>query len=200
MIVGAGAAIGLLFLIESINKQKKEVYGGAYIFLILGFVVVGIVQIGVIQYTIKAAGQFDIFFVNSLSMPFFSGFAFFFIFIAALTWYALRFANKKNWEYLRLCIWCFAFLLIGYSSYLTTMIRSNADPSVDMYNVDNPMSLVGYLGREQYGDFPILYGQNFNANPVYGADGRVAFTEGSMKYQKTKDKYLPIGKKHQLYI
>ena len=194
MIVGAGAAIGLLFLIESINKQKKEVYGGAYIFLILGFVVVGIVQIGVIQYTIKAAGQFDIFFVNSLSMPFFSGFAFFFIFIAALTWYALRFANKKNWEYLRLCIWCFAFLLIGYSSYLTTMIRSNADPSVDMYNVDNPMSLVGYLGREQYGDFPILYGQNFNANPVYGADGRVAFTEGSMKYQKTKDKYLPIGK------
>ena len=36
------------------------------------------------------------------------------------------------------------------------MISSNADPAVDMYNVDNPMALVGYLGREQYGDFPLI--------------------------------------------
>ena len=36
-------------------------------------------------------------------------------------------------------------MLIGYSSYFTTLIRSNADPAVDMYNVDNPMSFVGYL-------------------------------------------------------
>jgi hypothetical protein len=56
-------------------------------------------------------------------------------------------------------------MLIGYSTYVTTMIRSNADPAIDMYNVDNPMSLVGYLGREQYGDFPLLYGQTFTARP-----------------------------------
>jgi hypothetical protein len=56
-----------------------------------------------------------------------------------------------------------SFMLIGYSTYVTTMIRSNANPSVDMYNVDNPNSLVGYLGREQYGDFPLLYGQKFTA-------------------------------------
>jgi hypothetical protein len=47
-------------------------------------------------------------------------------------------------------------MLMGYSTYVTTMIRSNANPAVDMYNVDNPMSLVGYLGREQYGDFPLI--------------------------------------------
>ncbi len=57
-------------------------------------------------------------------------------------------------------------MLIGYSTYITTMIRSNADPAVDMYNVDNPMSLVGYLGREQYGDFPLVYGQKFTAQPI----------------------------------
>ena len=62
-------------------------------------------------------------------------------------------------------MWCFGFMLIGYSTYLTTMVRSNADPAVDMYNVDNPMSLVGYLGREQYGDFPLIYGQVFTATP-----------------------------------
>jgi len=36
-------------------------------------------------------------------------------------------------------------MLLGYSTYFTTIIRSNADPAVDMYNVDNPVSLVGYL-------------------------------------------------------
>ena len=47
-----------------------------------------------------------------------------------------------------------------FSSYFTTMVRSNANTAVDMYNVDNPISLVGYLSREhQYGDWPILYGR-----------------------------------------
>jgi hypothetical protein len=51
-----------------------------------------------------------------------------------------------------------------FSSYFTTLVRSNANPSVDMYNVDNPVSLVGYLSREQYGDWPILYGRDFTAD------------------------------------
>ena len=41
------------------------------------------------------------------------------------------------------------------------MVRSNADPSVDMYNVDNPVTLMGYLGREQYGDWPVLFGPDY---------------------------------------
>jgi hypothetical protein len=66
------------------------------------------------------------------------------------------------------------------------MIRSSANPSVDMYNVDNPISLVGYLGREQYGDFPLLYGQKFTARPV---DVKTT----GMRYQKSTDKYIELG-------
>jgi hypothetical protein len=77
-------------------------------------------------------------------------------------------------------------MLIGYSSYVTTMIRSSANPSVDMYNVDNPISLVGYLGREQYGDFPLLYGQKFNARPI-------DVKNTGMRYQKSTDKYIELG-------
>ncbi len=192
VIVGAAIAIALLFLIEKWKKHNKEYYGGAYIFFIIGCVIVGIVQVGVIQYSVKLAGYFDIFFVNSFGLPFFSGFTVFFILVAVGIWYGLRIALKKGWAYLRLALWCLAFMLIGYSTYLTTMIRSNADPAIDMYNVDNPMSLVGYLGRDQYGDFPLLYGQNFTAQP---AD----YKETSTKYQKGhdangKDKYIAIGK------
>jgi hypothetical protein len=193
VILGIAAGIGMLYLVERANKAKKVLYGGAYIFFLIGCAITGIVQTGVIQYSVAGAGFFDRIFVNSFGLPFFSGFTFFFILLAILIWRGLRYANKKGWAYLRLGLWCFAFMLIGYSTYLTTMIRSNADPAVDMYNVDNPMSLVGYLGRDQYGDFPLLYGQKFTSSPI-------AYAQGSTKYQKGKDKYIEAGKDgHYLY-
>lgn len=201
MVVGVAVAIGILFLIERNNKKDKkkvELYGGAYIFFVFSAVILGVVQIGVIQESIKIAGKFDILFVNSMGLPFFSGFTVFFILLALVIWYFIRFANKKVLPGLRLAMWCLAFMLIGYSSYLTTMIRSSADPSIDMFKVDNPLSLVGYLGRDQYGDFPILYGQKFTARP---AD----IQYDDMKYQKGvnddgKDAYIPVGRSfHYIY-
>lgn len=186
MIVAVIAAIGLLFLVEKQGKDKKAYYGGVYIFFAIGCIITGVVQVGVIQYSVKLAGTFDRYFVNSFGLPFFSGFTFFFVLVAGLIWYGLKLADKKAWAYLRLAIWCFAFMLVGYSTYVTTMIRSNANPSVDMYNVDNPNSLVGYLGRDQYGDFPLLYGQKFTADPV-------DLKNTGMRYQKSKDKYIELG-------
>ena len=193
IIFGTLVAIGIFYLIEYLSKDKKDYYGGIYIFFVLGIVILGFVQVVVIQYSIGFAGTFDRIFVNNLGLPFFSGFTFFFVLLALLIYAGLRFAAKKSWAYLRLGIWCFTFVLIGYSSYLTTMIRSNADPAVDMYNVDNPISLVGYLGRDQYGDFPLLYGQKFTSQPV-------DYKQGDIKYQKGTKKYVEAGREgHYLY-
>jgi len=186
MLLGTIAAIGLLYFLESIEQGNKKTYGGIYIFFVIACAITGVVQVGVIQYTVKFAGAFDRIFVNDFGLPFFTGFATFFILIAGLIWYGLKVTTAKGWSILRLGIWCITFMLIGYSSYLTTMIRSSANPSVDMYNVDNPISLVGYLGREQYGDFPLLYGQKFNARPV---DVKTT----GMRYQKSTDKYIELG-------
>ena len=186
MILGTLAAIGLLYFIESRDKAAKKTYGGIYIFFVIACAITGIVQVGVIQYTVKFAGAFDRIFVNSFGLPFFTGFTTFFVLMAGLIWYGLQVAAKKGWSMLRLGIWCLTFMLIGYSSYVTTMIRSSANPSVDMYNVDNPISLVGYLGREQYGDFPLLYGQKFNARPI-------DVKNTGMRYQKSTDKYIELG-------
>jgi hypothetical protein len=191
MLVGTLAAIGLLFLVEKFGKDRKEYYGGMYIFFLMGCVLTGVVQIGVIQVTIRGAGWFDRIFVNNFSLPFFSGFITFFILLGVGIWYGLRIAKQKNLEYLRLGIYSFAFILMGYSTYFTTMVRSNADPAIDMYNVDNPQSLVGYLARDQYGDFPILYGQKFTASPIQDM-------ETGDKYQKIGNKYEVIGKDRKL--
>jgi len=175
-----------IVMIYYFKRYTPTAWGTFWAFMI-GCAVTGFVQLVVIQYSVKGAGMFDIWFVNGFHLPFFSGFVFFFVLLAVVLWFLLRYANKNNYTFLRLGVWCFIFMLLGYSSYLTTMIRSNADPAVDMYNVDNPNSLVGYLGRDQYGDFPLLYGQVFTAQPT-------DYKETSMKYTKGKDKYEEIGK------
>lgn len=168
-------------------KRYKTTNWGIFFAFIIGCAITGIIQKAVIQWTIKGAGNFDILFVNSFGLPFFSGFAFFFVLLAVLIYFALRMANKKNWNFLKLGLWSFTFMLLGYSSYFTTLIRSNADTAIDMYNVDNPVNLVGYLAREQYGDFPLVIGQDFTAQPT---DQQYVET-----YIKGKKQYVKNGRK-----
>ncbi|WP_245975208.1 glycosyltransferase family 117 protein [Deminuibacter soli] len=183
MLLGTGAAIGLLYIAEKLGKTRKTLYGGAWIFFVLSCVLVGVMQVGIIQYSVKAAGYFDVFFVNNLGLPFFSGFAFFFVLLGIGIWWLMRFANRRKLYYLRMGLFSLVFVLLGYSTYITTMIRSNADPGVDIFNVDNPISLNGYLGREQYGDFPLLYGQKFNAQPVDYKETGTKYIKGDKKYE-----------------
>ncbi len=174
-------------------KRYKTTNKGMLWAFLIGCIVTGVMQKFVIQYSIEGAGLFDRIFVNTFGMPFFSGFIIFFLLLGTLIWWGLRYAKKQNYSFLRLGLWCLAFTLIGYSTYITTMIRSNADPAVDMYNVDNPMSLVGYLNREQYGDFPLLYGQKFTAQPT-------DYKETSTKFTKGNGRYVESGKDgHYVY-
>jgi Protein of unknown function (DUF2723) len=163
-------------------KRYKPTKLGTALAFIIGCTLTGIVQKFVIQYTIQGAGAFDIFFVNSLSMPFFTGFAAFFLLLAAAIVIGIRWATKKDYYFLKIGLWSMSFMLLGYSTYFTTMIRSSADPGVDMFNVDNPVNLVGYLSRAQYGDWPILYGPDFTDQPptIEAGDN---YVKGPTKYE-----------------
>jgi hypothetical protein len=64
-----------------------------------------------------------------------------------------------------------------------------------MNNVDNPINLVYYLAREQYGDAPLLYGPHFAANyRDDNGDRKIDMKKGAMRYIKGKDKYIPTGR------
>ncbi|MBS1656278.1 MAG: DUF2723 domain-containing protein, partial [Bacteroidetes bacterium] len=173
--------IPAIVMIYYFRRYTPTVKGGIIAFII-GCALTGIVQLFVIQYSIKFAGKFDIVFVNSFGLPFFSGFIFFFILLAVLIWLGIKIANKNNWAFLRLGLWCLTFMMLGYSTYVTSLIRSNANVAIDMNNVDNPMNLVYWLSREQYGEQPLLYGPHFMADYEYGPDGYVVMKEGEMKY------------------
>ena len=182
-------AIVMIYYYKRYNYTRK----GAIWAFIIGCLITGVVQVAVIQWTVKLAGRFDVWFVNGMNLPFFSGFILFFILLGVAVWYGLRYARKRGVYFLQLGLWCFIFMMLGYSLYATTMIRSNANPAIDMNNVDNPMSLNYYLGREQYGSAPLIYGPHFQASYDYGEDGRVRMKEGSTKYSKGADKYVVIG-------
>ena len=177
--------IPAIVMVYYFKRYKPSTWGTIAAFVI-GCGITGFVQKFVIQYTIKGAGAFDIFFVNSLGAPFFLGFGAFFVLLAIALVFAIRWAVRKQYYYIKMGLWCSAFMLLGYSTYFTTLIRSNADPAVDMYNVDNPVSLVGYLSRDQYGDWPLLYGPDFQ-------DRAPRVDKGNL-YVKGKEKYEIAGK------
>jgi hypothetical protein len=232
--------IPAIVMVYYFRRYKVTMAGTIWAFLI-GCAITGIVQKYIIQDTIKSSGYMDVFFVNTLHMPFFTGFAFYFVAVAALCIYGLKNpkfgmypalitiasviiipafiddsggmvlvklvvgvaivfvpwilkqvgvqTNTQNaLHFAKITTYSLLFLLMGYSTYVTTMVRSTANPAVDMYNVDNPISLVGYLGREQYGDFPLIYGQVFTARPTeYKSTGNI--------YARGKDKYVISGQR-----
>ena len=180
--------IPAIVMVYYFRQYKPTITGGLFAFLV-GVVITGFIQVVLIQFTIKWAGAFDVNFVNSMGLPFFSGFIFFFVLLAAILTWGIYYANKKGLYFLKLGVWSMIFMLLGYTTYITTMIRSNADPSVDMYNVDNPVTLVGYLGREQYGDWPILFGPDYV--------DKVDNIENGDQYVKAPTNYELAGKNYK---
>ena len=92
-------------------RRYQATTKGVIIAFILSCIITGLVQVVVIKYSMKAAGQFDVFFVNTLGLPFFSGFAVYFIALVALIAWALRF-NEKNISQTKLITWFVLFLFL----------------------------------------------------------------------------------------
>ncbi len=167
-------------------RRYKTTLRGTILALLTGCAITGFIQKFIVQYTVKGAGWLDVYLVNDWGFSFFTGFALFFLLVFLGIVLLIRYTQRNRLSLWNTAAWSVLFILIGYSTYLTTIIRSNADPSVDMFNVDNPISLAGYLGREQYGDWPLLYGPDFTDRAPFRADGDL--------YVKGKNKYEVAGK------
>ncbi len=144
-------------------KKYKPTVKGFLLTGIIGIGLLGIVQAVVIPRTIQLAGTIERYFTNDLGLPFNSGAIFFFIVITALIVFLLVMSKKWGNYVLNIATWSFSMILIGYSCFAMIVIRSNANTPLDENDPENLVSLESYLKREQYGDWPIVYGQYFNA-------------------------------------
>ncbi|MCQ2336544.1 MAG: DUF2723 domain-containing protein [Paludibacteraceae bacterium] len=132
-----------------------------------------------------------------LGVPFLGGSFWVGILIIAAT--ILYFVLKKddiNIRIISTVIVSMAVILLGYSCYAVTVVRSLANPPMDQNSPDNVFALKDYLNREQYGDRPLLYGAYYSAEPELEVAGEYCHTktvEGSKKYGK-KEKLSPDEK------
>ncbi len=123
----------------------------------------GFIQEGIIPGSIAMASNFEVAFVNSLGLPFFSGTVFFFILLIFACVFLVRWARKKGNTLVYNSMMGLVFLLIGYSSFAVIVIRSNANTPLDENDPENLVTLHSYLKREQYGSAPIFFGNYWNS-------------------------------------
>jgi len=68
---------------------------------------------------------------------------------------------------------CMLMLMIGYSTYAVIVIRSDANPPMDQNSPEDIFTLGDYLGRDQYGQRPLFYGQAYTSQVALEVDGNV---------------------------
>lgn len=173
-------------------KRYETTTKGTIIAFLMGCVVLAFVQFGVIQYIPRIASNFDIMFTNNFGASFDVGSIVFLVLLVALLVFLLLFAKKKRYYVMHTSVLCVIFIIIGYGSYFSAIIRSRADVPIDMTNPDNPMSFLDYVNREQFGQQPLFFGPYFTSQ--YSA-----VDEKGKMYAQTqlngKDHYEIVGTK-----
>ncbi len=196
-------AMGMIYYF----KNNKYSHTGALKAFLVSTVILIIIQGVLIPKTASLMGSFDMIFVNSIGLPFNSGVLFFFLLVIGLIIYGLYFTKQNGYSNLNTAILGILVLLIGYSSYATVILRSSAKTPINIGAPDDPLKLASYLQRDQYGDWPIVSGQNYNqkypaVNPisteVVGENylkneekGIYEKTGDKLKYKYSKNEFFP---------
>ncbi|MBR4787536.1 MAG: DUF2723 domain-containing protein [Bacteroidales bacterium] len=169
--------VPLFVLCAKKGTLKSKAEWGVFLSLCGSVVLLGLILWGVIPQVVNLAGKFDLAFVNGLHLPFNSGTIFFFLLIAALIAWGIWYGYRKSKPTLLLGTFCFTMLLVGYSTFFTLVIRSNANPTIDENNPEDAVALLAYLNREQYGSNPLFHGQSYNTKVVGAKDGNPVYVK-----------------------
>lgn len=182
-------------LIIYFKKTKEVTLKGVLITLVASGLVILVVTYGIIPGLPSLAGSIEVFFVNSLRLPFLSGIVFIIALILGVIIYGIYYSHTKGIVWMNTAMLCLAFVLIGYASYGIILVRSGANPPIDENNPENIVSFVSYLKREQYGSRPLVHGQYFDAQVVEQKKGAPVYRRGKDKYEvadhKTEYSYDP---------
>ena len=180
-------AIPAIVLVYYFKKFQVTPKGIIYALLIAGIILAAI-MFGIIKGFFQIALYFELAFVNGFGLPYFSGVLFYLLLIFGLVAYGIYYSHKKNKIILNTIIVSFAVIIIGYSSFALILIRSSANPPMDMNNPETISELLSYLNREQYGANPVFKGPYYNA-PI------IDTKETKPTYRKVDGKYKIIERK-----
>ena len=153
----------IVFLIYYKKTTKPVTFWRAFGVLAASGVVLGIILFGIIPYLPRFAAGIDRLFVNGFGARFDVGAAVFMVVLLVVCFLLMLLFRKRGKALAHTITLMFTTIVIGYSLFTITVIRASAGTPTNEYQPDNPYTLIRYLGREQYGDNPILYGQSYNS-------------------------------------
>ena len=185
-----------------------------YIFLLVGCVIWAVYETQTQKHSLKIQNIAFLASIGMLGIPFYGwGWSAFFIGVVVLAalWFLLKY-TKNNQPLItarvkNTMLLCMLMLMIGYSSYALIVIRSSANPPMDQNSPEDIFTLGDYLGREQYGQRPLFYGQAYTSQVALEQEGnycKPVMTSGKPVYQRKekasadeKDSYFVVRTKDE---
>jgi hypothetical protein len=173
-------ALGLIYYF----KNYKEI-------TVKNFVVANIVSVAILLFVFKllapnilrAFSALELFFVNSIGLPFNSGSVIALILLVALIYFGLKYSKEKANKHLNTAILCLTFIIIGFSTWLMLPIRANANVIINENNPSSARELLAYYNLEQYPETHLFYGPLFTEQ-YSGYDENQPFVDDKPKYEK----------------
>ena len=143
---------------------------------------------------LKYFSALEIFFVNSIGLPFNSGSIIAFVLLVGGIVFGINFTRKKNYVTLNTALLCITFVVVGFSSWLMLPIRANANVTVNENNPSSARELLAYYNLEQYPKTHLFYGPQFT-DQYAGLDENQPYVDDKPKYEKDKTlgKYVIVN-------
>ncbi|MDC0571533.1 DUF2723 domain-containing protein [Flavobacteriaceae bacterium] len=175
-------AIGLLYYFKNYKTITPK-----------NFILANIVVVAVLLFIFKLLAPnilryfsaLEIFFVNSVGLPFNSGSIIALILLVLFIYLGLNYSKKKGHVILNTSLLCITFMIIGFTTWLMLPIRANANVPVNENNPSSARELLAYYNLEQYPKTHLFYGPQFT-DQYAGLDENQPYVDDKPKYEKDK--------------
>ena len=200
--------IGLSFGVHFMGLLTIPAMGMLYFFknyksvTLKNFLIANIVMVAILLFifklllpmTLKFFSASEIFFVNSIGLPFNSGTIIAGFLFTGLFYYLLRFTKEKEYVKLNTLLLAILFIFIGFSSWIMLPVRANAGTMINENNPNNARELLAYYNREQYPETHLFYGPLFTEKYV-GLDPKKPYKDDKPKFEKDEEngKYIIVN-------
>lgn len=166
-------------------------------FIIANAIAVGIllfVYMIMIPTTMRFFSASELFFINTIGLPFNSGTIIACLALISFFYFAIRYTRKKDLLKLHTITHCLLFIFIGFSCYLMLPIRANAGTVINQNRPSDALELLAYYGREQYGDNSLLYDAQFT-EMYAGMDQNNPYSDDKPNYERDEEagKYIIVN-------
>lgn len=168
----------------------------------VNFIVANIVTAAVLLFvfafllpqTMAFFGNAEIFFTNSLGMPFNSGTIIAALLLIAIFFFGLRYTRKMSYVHLNTIFLGILFIFLGFSSWIMLPIRANAGTVINENDPNNARELLAYYNREQYPETKLLYGPHFTEKYA-SLDPVTPYVDDKPNYDKDEEtgKYIIVN-------